>query len=425
MAMAIQKRVYTPKDGGPKTTSWQVVVSFTDPATKKRTRKLVGTYAKEAEAKRAERKALLSKDDGVFVDPSKITVGELLDTWLKSKRGTISVNSEADYASAIRLHLKPALGHLRVQKLNADTIQNVYDAWQDREKPLQPRLIARCHSVLRQALDQAVKRHTIATNVALAVDPPSVKRTVQSVWTPEQTGHFLDVAEGRAKRLMMVQGEEVEAEPRRDGLTPLWHFLALEGMRRSEALGLRWKDINWTNGTAHIVQQAKPRKRVIVDAAVAAAPVAGLRSTEISPGTKTASGTRSVRLTPQTLDALKEHRTRQLEARLAAPEWEDNDLILCTARGTPINGNNVSRSFQRLVKAAGLPRIRVHDLRHGAATTLLLGGQSAKVVSERLGHANISITLNLYSHVTPHMQEEAALKMDSLVPRAPKVASNA
>jgi integrase len=123
---------------------------------------------------------------------------------------------------------------------------------------------------------------------------------------------------------------------------------------------------------------------------------------------KTKASLRTVRLTPETLAILKDHRKAQLSRRVAAPIWREFDLIVCTGNGTPVNPGNVSRSFQALVKASGLRRIRVHDLRHTHATMLLKAGVSAKVVSERLGHASIAITLDTYSHVLPDMQDAAA-----------------
>lgn len=377
---------------------WQVTIRRVDPATGERKRVIVGSYRLKKEAERAEAEALRSRDRGELVDPSKITVGELLDDWLGSKRGAISDNSIADYRSAITLHLKPAIGHVRVQALTADTVQRMYNGWRDAERPLGERLIGRCHSVLHQALAQAVKRHTVVANVLDAVEKPKIGRTTVATWTPDQVRTFLATAQARP--VLGRGGDTGRREP--DDLHPLWHLLVLEGMRRGEALGLRWKDVDLDTGKASIQQTVAPDKNAH-GAAV------------ILPRTKTASGTRSVRLTSTTVDALREHRRRQLERRLAAAEWDDNDLIVCTRTGRPVNPNNVSRSFAALVKASGLPPIRVHDLRHTSATLLLRAGEHPKVVSERLGHADVSITLGLYSHVTPDLQDAAAAKLDALM----------
>jgi integrase len=189
-----------------------------------------------------------------------------------------------------------------------------------------------------------------------------------------------------------------------DSLAPLWHLLLLEGMRRGEALGLRWQDVNWDRGTAHIVQSVR----------------AGIAKGEaiIQPRTKTQSGSRTVRLTARTIAALRHHRSAQAECRLAAVTWCDHDLIVCTSKGTPVNPANVRRSFDLIVKRAALPRITPHGLRHTHATMLLGQGVPAKVVSERLGHASIGVTLDTYSHVLPDMQDTAADAMDTIMAAA-------
>lgn len=321
---------------------------------------------------------------GTAIDPAKTTVAELLDSWLQTKAGTITDNSVKDYEIAIRLHLKPALGNIHVQKLSAPQVQAALELW--RERGMSDRMIHRCHLVLSQAHKQAMQWGVVQRNVCDAVKKPKISRGKPAVWTPAEAATFLDAS-------------------RDDGLWPLWPLLILEGMRRGEALGLRWSDVNWERGTAHISQTVSPDKNNTGQAI-------------IQNRTKTNAGARTVRLTSETIEALKEHRSRQLERRLASPEWHDHDLIVCTSRGTPINPNNVSRSFERLVLIAGVPRIRVHDLRHTAATLLLRSGVPAKIVSERLGHASIAITMDLYSHVTPDMQDQAADAMSALISKA-------
>jgi integrase len=190
----------------------------------------------------------------------------------------------------------------------------------------------------------------------------------------------------------------------------MWFFLAVEGMRRGEALGLRWSDVNWERGTVHIAQSVVPDRNAKGKAV-------------IQPRAKTAAGSRTVRLTPETLAVLESHRDRQRFIRLAAGgAWQDHDLIICTSIGTPINPNNVTRSYNRLIILAGVPRIRVHDMRHTAATLLLRDGNHAKLVSERLGHANIGITLDTYSHVLPDMQDVAAEAMSRMLAEEPETA---
>jgi integrase len=337
------------------------------------------------EARILEAKWVNDLSSGRSVVPSKATMTELLDSWLQSKKGSVSPNSYRDYEIAIRRHIKPAVGHVHVGQLTAAGLQDTYDTW--RVAGMSARMIHRCHLVLNQALSRSVRVGLALHNPASFVSRPSIEQKSMQVWDSSELAQFLDAAEN-------------------DALAPLWHLLALEGMRRGEALGLRWADINWERGAAHISQTVVPDKN-------------DRGRATIVPRTKTRAGARSVRLSRQTLDALKAHRTTQQLLRAKAVErWQDHDLIVCTSQGTPVNPNNVSRGFQRLVVEAGLKSIRVHDLRHSAATMLLRAGIPAKIVSERLGHAGIGITLDLYSHVTPDMQDAAAEAVSSIIDSA-------
>jgi len=368
--MAITARKAT--DG--KSTRYMVRIESHHPVTGERKRVTIGTYRTKKEAQQAERDALTQQERGTLLDPAKTTVAEMLESWLTTKHGEITGQSIRDYEIIIRKHVIPALGSTPVQKLTAPRLQAQYGTWL--AQGMSARMIRGCHMRLSQALRQAVRFGLVASNVCDSVNPPKLGRSKADTWNGEEAAAFLDVAIT-------------------DSMHPLWHLLLLEGMRRGEALGLRWRDVNWDRGTAHIVQTVAPNK-------------ADRGKALIQDRTKTLAGARSVRLTKRTIAALKEHRTAQLARRLAAPEWQDNDLIVCTSKGTPINPGNVSRSYDLLILKSGLRRIRVHDLRHTHATLLLLEGTPAKIVSERLGHASISITLDLYSHVLPDMQDDAA-----------------
>lgn len=375
--MAIEKRLT--QDGKP---AYRVRIASTNPSTGKRQNKTVGTFRTKREAEQAERAARVKQETGTQVDPKKTTVAELLETWLGAKAGAVSSNSLKDYEITIRRHVKPALGHVKVQRLTPAQVQAQVTAWRD--GGLQPRTIARCHSVLNQALAQAAKWGMVSRNVCSVVKRPSLVKRPATVGNREEWSAFLEVAKG-------------------DALAPIWYFLAVEGMRRGEALGLRWQDVNWERRTVHIAQSVVPdrsdRGRAVIRSRA-----------------KTAAGSRSVRLTAETIAVLKEHRDRQTFQRQSAGDrWQDHDLIVCTATGRPINPNNVTRSYQRLVMLSGVPRIRVHDMRHSAATMLLRAGVPAKIISERLGHATLAITLDTYSHVLPDMQEVAAEVMSALL----------
>lgn len=376
--MAIEER--TGPDGKKR---YLVRIEGVDPITGKRKRIRAGQFSNRKAAERAQAEGLLKRDRGSLLSPDTTTVAQLLSEWLATMDNLTS-NSRADYAGTIRTHLAPALGSIRVQRLTTGALQAQYATWRD--AGLSPRVIRGCHMRLSQALDYAVRMQLLTTNVARNARPPSLPSSSFDTWTPAEVVAFLAVAE-------------------RSALSPLWHLLVLEGMRRGEALGLRWRDLLLDRSTAHI------RQTVIANKAATGAAV-------IQERTKTRAGSRTVHLTGETLDRLAEHRPRWLEKRVAAPTWADNDLIICTGTGTPINPNNVTRAFNALVKSAGLRRIKVHELRHTCATMLLLGGVPAKVVSEKLGHTTIGITLDIYSHVLPAMQADAAATLTRMLQTA-------
>ena len=319
---------------------------------------------------------------GTAVDPNKTTVAQLLNDWLAIVAADVTPQTLAGYEITIRVHLIPALGNILVQKLTVARVQAQYTEWLN--AGMSARNIRGCHLRLSQALDQAVRFRLVLSNVCDQVKPPSQPKPKPDVWNTDEAVRFLDVAKA-------------------DSHAPLWHLLLLEGLRRGEALGLRWQDVNWDRGTAHIVQTVR----------------AGIAKGEaiIQPWTKTKSGSRTVRLTGRTIVALQQHRSIQVERRLASADWHDHDLIICTSKGTPYNPTNVRRSFDLIVKRAGLRRITPHGLRHTHATMLLRQGVPAKIVSERLGHANVGITLDTYSHVLPDMQDTAADAIEAIMNR--------
>jgi integrase len=193
------------------------------------------------------------------------------------------------------------------------------------------------------------------------------------VWSPEQLRAFLEKVRG-------------------DPLYAAWLLLATTGMRRGEVAGLRWVDVGLDAG------RVSPRRpRVVVNYEV------------VVSEPKTAKGRRSLALDPATAAALREHRTRQLQQRLAVgPRWQDSGLVFTWPDGRAIHPERFSSWFEQHARAAGLPKIRLHDVRHSYATAALAAGVPAKVVSERLGHANIAITMDTYSHVLPGLDSQAA-----------------
>jgi integrase len=241
---------------------------------------------------------------------------------------------------------------------------------------LSPRSVHYIHTIIHRALRDAVRWDRLARNVADSADPPrqhaNAKREIHA-WDAASISRFL-------------------AETRDDRIYPVWLLLATTGMRRGEALGLRWSDIDLDACSASV------RQTLITV------------GDEIAYGTpKTGKGTRVVALDMSTVAALRSYKARQAQERLAlGPEYSDCGLVFTQEDGQPLHPKRVSDTFRRKIAKLGLPRISLHGLRHTWATLALQAGIHPKVVSERLGHADIAITLNTYSHVTPTMQADAA-----------------
>jgi integrase len=234
--------------------------------------------------------------------------------------------------------------------------------------------------MLHRALRDAVRLGYLVRNVADAVTPPRGASPEMQVWTPEQLRAFL-------------------TEVRHDRLYALWLLVATTGMRRAELAGLRWVDID-----LDAARLSPRRPRVVVNYVVH----------ESEP--KTRMGKRSLALDPATLAALQEQKAHQDQERAeVGAAWMDSGLVFTRPDGSPIHPDLITDWFRRLARAAGLPPIRLHDVRHSYATAALAAGIPAKVVSERLGHANIAITLDVYSHVIPGMDAAAANAVASLI----------
>ncbi|MDO8614991.1 MAG: tyrosine-type recombinase/integrase [Dehalococcoidia bacterium] len=324
---------------------------------------------------RAAKRAI---DDGLPVSSDRQKVGHFLTRWLAEvAQPTVRPSTYTRYRELLTGHVVPALGHLPLAKLGPQDLNALYGKLAQR---LAPRTVGHVHRVLHRALRDALHWGLVARNVCDAVSPPKVARAEMQVLGPEQARALIAAAAG-------------------DPLEAVYTLAILTGLRQGELLALKWRDFD------------AGAERLTVCRSVRW--VTGLGSVEGEP--KTRSGRRSVLLAPLVVAALRRHRTQQTEQRLRAIAWEDNDLIFTNEIGRHIEASNLlRRSFRPLLERADLPRIRFHDLRHTAATLLLGQGVHAKIVSEMLGHSNIAITMDLYSHVTPTMQADAAAKMEAL-----------
>ncbi len=348
-----------------------------DPTTgKRRRRSKTCRTLKEAKIERAKWQTEI--DRGTALEPSKTTVAELIDRWLADVAAhNVKPSTLEDYAGTINKHITPALGSVAIQKLTIDQVQTFYAA--KLRDGTSPRTVQLCHLRLSQALKQGVQWGLLPRNVAGFVKPPRVTYKRDDVWSVDEGRTFLATAED-------------------DSLHPFWLLALKTGMRRGELLGLRWRDLDLDRAMAHV------RQSVIV--------YAGAPHIQTP---KTATAQRAVKLSPDVVAALRDHRTAWAARKLAAAEWQETDLIFCTRTGGPLNPNNIARAHEVIVKRSGVRRIRFHDLRHTHATWLLQSGQPVKVVSERLGHARVSITLDTYAAVLPDMQDRAVEAFDALM----------
>ena len=322
-------------------------------------------------------KALAERADGIVYDDENLTVGEYLDSWLKgSVRGSVRQSTFDRYEIAVRVHIKPALGRLKLKKLTSAHLAGFY---QDRlAAGFAPASVNKLHVTLHKALDQAVKWHMLPRNVAEAVTAPRPAPEEMRTLSAEETRCLLEAV-------------------RCDRLEALYVLAVTTGMRQGELLALKWQDVDLENATIGV------RRTITKD---------GGRLLLGEPKTK--KSRRTIQLTEGTVRALREHLARQMEEiECLGDLYRDQGLVFTTEVGTLINPSNLrTRSFASLLKRAGLPQIRYHDLRHTCATLLLSRNVHPKYVQELLGHANIAITLDTYSHVIPGMGDHAARAME-------------
>jgi len=306
------------------------------------------------------------------------TVSRFLTSWLAGVEPQIRHRTWRRYAQLLRTHAVPAIGALTLPKLMPQHLQALYA---DRLRSgLSHATVVHLHAVLHHALADATRWGLVGRNVADLVRPPRRVRKEMTTLSPEQ-----------AQRLMEAAGE--------DRWQPLYVLAITTGMRQGELLALRWRHVDLPAGRLQVCGslQRTPQGLVITEP-------------------KTASSRRPVALTQLALAALWRHREAQAGERLRlGPAWHDGDLVFSNELGKPLEaGNLLRRSFWPLLQRAGLPHLRFHDLRHTAATLLLGQGVHPKVVAEMLGHSRIAVTLDLYSHVTPPMQQQATEALDAL-----------
>ncbi len=315
-------------------------------------------------------------DRGILPAPERLTVGEYLERWLRDVvRHRVRPRTLASYSYLAERHITPALGPVRLQALQPAQVEGLYSDLTDRG--LAPWTVRHVHNVLRGMLGHALEGGYVGRNVATIARPPRLRVQEMQVLTPADVKLLIDAApDTRWKALLAIA--------------------IGTGARQSELLALRWADVDLDKATVRIARQ--------------------LGRDGLYNEPKSSAARRTVDLPAPVVSSLRAHRAAQLELRLLmGPQWQDGDLIFCTHEGRPLQHSNCLRDFKRVLRTAGLPAIRFHDLRHTSATLSLLAGVPVKVVAERLGHANVGLTLQTYSHVLPSMGRDAADRLGALL----------
>lgn len=343
-------------------------------------KRLSFSSATQAECAEWVRTTLTKYGRDFFIAGSEVTFAAHLQDWLANARSTIRFTTYEQYSQVSRDYIVPILGDVKIHDLRPEHVQRLYAL--RLQQGASARTVRMIHCVLHRALNQAMELGLIERNPASLVRPPRLKHNEMKFYDQQQVQAFL-----------------ITVEAAQDRYLALWKLAITTGMRMGELLGLRWGDVEWVSGNIKVRRQLKVTRG------------GGFEFAE----PKTKAGLRTVLLGNDTLSLLKIHEEALHQERIEIGErWKENDLIFPSNVGTPTRPSKIFVRFKKLIKMAGLPDIRFHDLRHTAASLMLNNGVPLIIVSRRLGHAQPSITLNVYGHLIPSMQEQAAELMDRI-----------
>lgn len=334
-------------------------------------------FKSKGEAKIAMANIVKQLSDKSYIAPSKSTFGNYFREWLDSRRN-IADSTREMYNSYYKVHINPLLGHLSLTELSPTDIQKFVNKLID--KNLSDEMVKRIYNTVNASLNAAVTMEIISKNVANKIsDKPKVKKQERQIWQNESMKSILIKSKGETRYWIAV-------------------FLAvMTGMRQGELLGLKWSDIDFDKSILHVRRNLKKDKIEFTDL-------------------KTESSKRNIKLSPLTKKALLEHKGLiDIEREYWGAEYIDENLVIPTSKGSPAKATKVLHAWKRLCekyKPNGEPDITFHDLRHQSASLMLNDGIDIRIVSQRLGHSQISTTLNVYSHLLPNSQDGAALSLD-------------
>ncbi|MEZ5243655.1 MAG: tyrosine-type recombinase/integrase [Acidimicrobiales bacterium] len=356
---------------------WRYRVELPRAETGRRRYSTKAGFGTEGDARRALNRVLVDIDDGVHVDRNDVTVGEYLDEWLDRAAVDLRATTMVGYRRSAGL-IAEEIGGVRLQRLTPLAVEKAYVRLIDEGRA---RKTARnAHGVLRRALGDAERLGLVNRNAAAAAKAPSDVKAEWPTWTPDELSSFLRSAADDPLYAAMV-------------------LFATTGLRRSEVCGLRWDNVDLETAELFVVTTRTTAGPIVIDGT-----------------TKTPKSRRRVSLDKATVGVLRAHKTEQTNVRLAlGPVWVGDGHVFTLDDGRPLHPDQLSKTFRRLADRCDLPRIRLHDLRHTYATIGLRAGVHPKVMSERLVHATVGVTLDLYSHVAPALDRDAAEEVASLL----------
>ncbi len=360
-------RLACKKDHG----SWAYVVDLGRGPDGKRKQERKGGFRTQKEAQKSLDELLARVRSGRYHPDERKTVGEWLNEWLERKvHAGLRPSTARSYEQHIRTYIAPRIGHKRLRDLKPGDVTQMHREIAAMPNAPGPATIRRVNATLASALSSAVKAQIVTYNAAKLVDLPKAERPKVNPWEPAQLGAFLDHVAS-------------------DRIGPLYEFLALTGLRRGEALRLRWRDVDLDRGVI-VVRQSK---------------------------TKAGEG-RRVNAGPELVGVLLAHKLAQDAERSAwGTAYQDDDLVFAREDGQPLDPTTVTKRFRRLAAEAGVRPVRLHDLRHGAASLMLSGGLGMEWVSKRLGHSGIGITIDTYAHMLEDVNRRAGEVTEAMVPR--------
>lgn len=347
-----------------------------DPGTGKQLRRSI--YGKtQAEVRKKLNELTKERDDGVYTKPTSMTVGAWLDVWQNEYLLSIRASTKDLYSQQIRLYIVPALGAVKLNKLNSVQIQKMYRELSER---LSPKSVKNVHGVLHKALEQAVSCGYIKMNPSNSCELPKIEKSQVKPLSESEQRAFLAAIQGHVHE-------------------DLYMVILFTGLREGEALGLTWDCVDFKRGTILIVKQL--RKEQKKDGKYYYSPPKNGISRVLTPA-------------PFVMSILKAHKVRQAEQRLQLGNaWIDSNLVFTNRMGDHLSYRTVYDCFKRIVKKIGVPTARVHDLRHTYAVNALRAGDDIKTLQGNLGHATAAFTLSVYAHFTSEMQHDSTQRMDS------------